>query len=145
MINRELRSWVAKDRIIDSQTDLTASVDTWGIRHNLVTGAAFTNERNTRINRTAANSPTTLLNPNPYDVYTGEIIQSPFVGKITGNTQSVWLFDTAKFGKHWEATGGVRWERFDANGVNHRARAGQPDRELRQPARRSDLQTRASR
>ncbi len=118
VINRELRSWVAKDRIIDSQTDLKATADTWGIRHNIVTGAAFTSERNTRINRTAAVAPTTLLNPNPYDTYTGEIVQSPFVGRITGNTQSVWLFDTAKFGKHWEATGGARLERFDANGVS---------------------------
>ena len=113
-----MRSWVANDRIWDNQTDLQAAVDTFGIRHTLVTGAAFTNERNTRINRTAPNSPTTLLNPNPDDVYTGVITTSPFVGDITGNTQSVWAFDTAKFGQHWEATGGVRWERFEVDGVS---------------------------
>ena len=118
VINREMRSWVAKDRIVDNQTDLRASVDTFGIRHAIVAGAAFTAERNTRINRTAANSPTTLLNPNPEDVYTGDIVTSPFIGKISGNTQSLWAFDTAKFGKHWEATGGVRWEHFDVNGVS---------------------------
>ncbi|MEO7653581.1 MAG: TonB-dependent receptor [Bryobacteraceae bacterium] len=50
------------------------------------------------------------MNPNPNDVYTGLITTSPFEGNITGDTQSLWLFDTAKFGQHWEATGGVRWE-----------------------------------
>ncbi len=117
-INRELRSWVAKDRIVDNQTDLRANVDTFGIGHAIVAGAAFTAERNTRIVRTAPVSPTTLLNPNPDDVYTGEIVTSPYIGRISGNTQSVWAFDTAKFGRHWEATGGVRWEHFDVNGVS---------------------------
>ena len=74
--------------ITDNQTDLPLSFDTGAMQHSLVTGAAFTNESNTRIDRTAPNSPTTLLNPNPDDVYTGVITTSPFVGNITGNTQS---------------------------------------------------------
>jgi catecholate siderophore receptor len=117
-INREMRSWIARDRIWDNQTDLRAQFDTGGIRHSVVTGAAFTNEHNLRVNRTAPNSPTTLLNPNPDDVYPGTITVSPFTGDITGNTQAVWLFDTAKFGQHWEATGGLRWERFSVDGVS---------------------------
>ena len=118
VINRELRSWVAKDRIWDNQTDLRSQFQTFGIRHTLVTGAAFTHEQNTRINRTGPNSPTTLLNPNPDDIYTGAIVTSPFVGDLTGNTQAVWAFDTAKLGNHWEATGGLRWERFTVDGVS---------------------------
>lgn len=116
-INREMRAWQAVDKILDNQTDLRATVKTFGIQHSLVTGAEFTNEKNTRIAMTAPNSPTTLLNPNPNDVYTGIVTTSPFIGRITANTQSAWLFDTAKFGQHWEATGGLRWERFDASGV----------------------------
>jgi catecholate siderophore receptor len=118
VINREMRSWVAKDQIWDNQTDLRAQFQTGFIRHSLVTGAAFTNEQNTRINRTALNSPTTLLNPNPDDVFTGDVTVSPFVGRITGNTQSFWMFDTAKLGERWEATGGLRWERFRVDGVS---------------------------
>ncbi|HEU0121401.1 MAG TPA: TonB-dependent siderophore receptor [Bryobacteraceae bacterium] len=117
-INREMRSWVAEDKILDSQTDIRATFNTGSIRHTLVSGAAFTNEKNMRINRTAPNSPTTLLDPNPDDIYTGVITTSPYVGRLTGNTQSAWAFDTAKFGDHWEATGGARFERFDVNGVN---------------------------
>ncbi|MCC6539732.1 MAG: TonB-dependent siderophore receptor [Bryobacterales bacterium] len=118
VINREMRSWVAQDRIVDSQTDVRASFKTGGIEHNLVTGLAFTGERNSRINRTAPNSPTTLLNPNPDDIYTGLITTSPNLGKISGNTQSLWAFDTAKLGRHWEATGGLRWEHFNVEGVS---------------------------
>jgi len=117
-INREMRSWIAQDRIVDNQTDLRASFRAAGVEHTLITGAAFTGERNTRINRTAPNSLTTLLNPNPDDVYTGLITVSPYVGKISGNTQSIWAFDTAKLGRHWEVTGGMRWEHFDVDGVS---------------------------
>jgi catecholate siderophore receptor len=117
-INREMRAWVAKDRIWDNQTDLRANFNTFGIQHSFVSGGAFTSENNIRLNRTAPNAPTTLFNPNPYDVYPGVITTSPFTGNITGNTRAVWAFDTAKFGKHWEATGGARWERFNVNGVN---------------------------
>jgi catecholate siderophore receptor len=117
-INREMRSWIAQDRIVDNQTDLRAVIKTGPIEHSLVTGAAFTGERNTRLNRTAPNASTTLLNPNPDDVYPGVITNSPFVGKINGNTQSFWAFETAKLGKHWEATVGLRWEHFDVNGVS---------------------------
>jgi catecholate siderophore receptor len=117
-INREMRSWIATDNIWDSQTDFRAEAKTGAIRHSLVGGVALTHENNNRINRTALGSPTSFLNPNPYDNYTGAISTSPFIGDITGNTQSGWLFDTAKFGKHWEATGGLRWEHFSVNGMN---------------------------
>lgn len=117
-INREMRSWVAEDRILDSQTDFTARGNTGPVRHALVAGIALTSEWNQRINRTAPNAQTTLLNPNPDDPYTGVITTSPYIGNITGKTQSAWLFDTAKFGNHWEAAGGARFDRFDAAGVN---------------------------
>jgi catecholate siderophore receptor len=118
VINRELRSWVAKDKIADSQTDLRAFTKTGSIGHSIVAGAAFTHENNVRINRTGPVSTTTLLDPNPNDSYTGAITTSPYAGNITGNTQSVWLFDTAKFGKHLEANGGLRWEHFNVDGIN---------------------------
>jgi len=118
-INRNGPAWLAEDRIVDSQTDIVASFSTGGIRHNLVAGTAFTNEKNDRVARTfAAATPTTLLNPDSDVPYAGPITINPNLGRITGNTQSLWAFDTAKLGQKWEATGGVRWEHFDVNGVN---------------------------
>ena len=39
-------------------------------------------------------------------------------GTITGNTVALYAFDTVKLGQRWEATGGLRWERFDVDGVS---------------------------
>lgn len=117
-INREMRAWVAEDTIWDSQTDFRLQGKTRGIRHSLITGTALTHEGNQRVTRTAPNSPTTLLKPNPADSYTGAFTTNPNLGNIQGNTQSLWAFDTVKFGERWETTGGARWERFDVKGVS---------------------------
>ena len=116
-INRELRSWQTEDKVWDNQTDLVARFNTGGIEHALVTGADFTRENNVRNTRTAPNMLTTLLNPNPDDVFTGTITTSPIVGDVTANSQAVYLFDTAKLGKMWELNGGLRWDRFAADGI----------------------------
>lgn len=116
-INRELRSWQTRDGIWDNQTDLTARFKTGSIEHAVVAGIDLTRENNVRRTRTAANTTTTLLNPNPDDVFTLPITQSPIVGDITANSQALYLFDTAKFGSRWELNGGLRWDRFAADGT----------------------------
>ncbi|HSD46989.1 MAG TPA: TonB-dependent siderophore receptor [Pyrinomonadaceae bacterium] len=116
-INRELRSWQTEDKVWDNQTDLIARFNTGNVEHALVTGADFTRENNVRNTRTAPNMLTTLLNPNPDDVYTGTITISPITGDVTANSQAVYLFDTAKLGKQWELNGGLRWDRFAADGI----------------------------
>ena len=116
-INREMRSWQTEDKVWDNQTDFIARFSTANIEHALVTGLNFTRENNTRRIRTAPNMLTTLLNPNPDDVFPGIITTSPLVGDVTANSQAVYLFDTAKFGQKWELNGGLRWDRFDADGI----------------------------
>jgi catecholate siderophore receptor len=118
-INRELRAWRAEDRIWDNQTDIKIRGNTGPVQHTIVSGVAFTRETNIRRTLSAPNSPTTLLNPNPDDIYPGVITYNPNVGNIVGNTQALWAFDTARMadGK-LEASGGVRWERFDVDGIN---------------------------
>lgn len=117
-INREMRSWIAEDKTWDNQTDLRAKFSTGKIEHSLVAGLALTNENNLRQNRTAPNSTTTLLNPNPNDVYTGSITLNPNIGDITGKTISTYAFDTARLSKHIEFNGGLRWDRFDVEGIS---------------------------
>lgn len=117
VINREMRSWLTEDIVWDNQSDFIARFSTGTIEHSLITGVNLTRESNTRKTRTAPNMQTTLLNPNPDDVFTGQITTSPIVGDVTANSQAVYLFDTAKFGKKWEFNGGLRWDRFDADGI----------------------------
>ena len=116
-INRELRSWQTEDKVWDNQTDFIARFTTGTVEHALITGVNLTRETNTRKTRTAPNMLTTLLNPNPDDVFTGQITVGPIVGDVTANSQAAYLFDTAKFGKKWEFNGGLRWDRFDADGI----------------------------
>ena len=116
-INRELRSWQTEDKVWDNQTDLVARFNTGSVEHSLVSGADFTRENNVRNTRTAPNMLTTLFDPNPDDVYTGAITLSPITGDVTANSQAVYLFDTAKLGRKWELNGGLRWDRFAADGI----------------------------
>jgi catecholate siderophore receptor len=119
VINRGAVSWITKDQIYDSQTDFRARFNTAKIQHALVAGVGITHENNIRNTRTATAATTTdLYNPTPYDPYTGSLTTGPYTGNVSGDTQAVWAFDTAKFGQHWEATGGFRFERFNVDGVN---------------------------
>ena len=86
VINREMRSWLTEDEIWDNQTDLLTRFSTGGLDHAVTTGIELTYEENIRKTRTAPNSQTTLFNPNPNEVYTGEITLSPIVGDLTGKS-----------------------------------------------------------
>jgi catecholate siderophore receptor len=119
VINRNGPSWITEDKVWDNQTDLRARFSTSGIQHSLVTGAALTRENNIRQARTVTGTPTTtLFDPNPDQPFTGAITLNPIIGDITGNSQALYLFDTAKLGEKFELNGGLRWDRFDVNGVN---------------------------
>ena len=117
-ITRELRTWFTEDETYDNQTDFTANFFTGKFEHNLVTGIEFTRENNIRRLRTGTNAATTLLNPNPNDVYTGAVVLNPNVGDITALSQAVYVTDTIKFTKQFEINGALRWDRFDVDGLN---------------------------
>jgi catecholate siderophore receptor len=117
-ITREMRSWITQDKAFDNQTDLQSRFSTGKIEHSLAAGLALTYENNQRQNRSAPNSTTTLLNPNPDDVYTGVITLDPRFGDITGKSVALYAFDTVKLSKYVELNGGLRFDRFDVNGVS---------------------------
>src|SRR5262245_14594514 len=117
-VNRELRSWIAEDRAFDNQTDLRSRFSTGKIEHSLVTGVALTYENNQRQNRSAPSATTTVLNPSPDDVYAGVITLDPRFGDITGKSAALYAFDTVKLSKYVELNGGLRFDRFDVDGVN---------------------------
>lgn len=117
-INREMRSWLTEDRILDNQTDLRASFSTGRVNHSLVTGIAITREDNEREVRTAPNMLTTLLNPDPNDTFTGEITPGPIVGDVRGDSLAAYAFDTVRLGQKFELNGGLRWDYFDVKGIS---------------------------
>ena len=119
-----MRSWITDDTVWDNQSDLRAQFRTGSIEHSVVSGLSLTREMNTRKTRTAPNSQTTLLNPNPDDVYTGVITTSPIVGDVTGDSLAVYAFDTVRLSQQWELTGGLRWEYFGVYGTSTTACPG---------------------
>jgi catecholate siderophore receptor len=118
VINREMRAWLANDDIYDNQTDFSARFKTGFIEHSVVTGTSLSYEKNHRVLRTGPNSPTTLLDPNPNDVYTGVITIDSREPEAEANSFAAYFFDTIKFNKQWEFVGGLRWDRFDVTGMN---------------------------
>ena len=118
VINRELRSWVADDDIFDNQTDFNARFNTAGIEHSAVFGVSVAYEKNHRVLRTGPNSPTTLLNPDPSDVYPGTITVNPLEPDATSNSFAAYAFDTIHLNRQWQLVGGLRWDYFSADGQN---------------------------
>jgi catecholate siderophore receptor len=117
-INREMRSWIADDNIFDNQTDVNARFKTGGLEHATVVGASFAYEKNRRVIRTALNSRTTLLNPNPHDIFTGVISINPLEPSANATSLAGYIFDTIKLGRQWQFVGGLRWDSFDVEGQN---------------------------
>jgi len=120
VVNGEIRAWLAQDRIWDNQTDVNARFKTGIIEHHANFGGALTRETNIRqtVSTTGTTTTTTLLSPNPDDVYTGPYPLSPYIGNLVGNTQALWAFDNLRMANgKLEALGGARWERFNVNGL----------------------------
>ena len=119
IINRNGPSWITEDKVWDNQTDLRAHFETGKIEHSLVAGLALTHENNLRQTRTVTGTPTTTLyNPDPSQPFTGAYTLGTSIGDVTGKSASVYAFDTVKLNKYVELNGGLRFDRFDVDGIS---------------------------
>lgn len=107
---------VIHDKLLDSQTDLTAkfAIGTW--EHTLVTGVelareTYNNQAYTRngLPRLALLDPVQEATPSSATTTAGNYAQS------TGKTAAVYANDTIKFNDHWMIVAGMRRDRFDAH------------------------------
>jgi catecholate siderophore receptor len=101
------------ETMLDDQLDLTAKFDTGFLRHNVVVGVEAGKETSDPVRPTWTNIPTTsLFNPNPQQAFSGtEAITS--IVHTTSRTAAAYVLDTMHFGRKWDLTGGIRWDRFD--------------------------------
>jgi catecholate siderophore receptor len=98
---------------LDEQLDMTAHAQTGFIRHDIVAGIEGGRETSDPTRPTWTNRPTTsLLDPNPDQALTGTATITSIV-HTTSVTAAAYALDTMKIGKHWDLTGGIRWDRFD--------------------------------
>ncbi|CAN7198196.1 TonB-dependent siderophore receptor [Pseudoxanthomonas sp. LjRoot168] len=115
--------------IAHSQTDLTASFSTGAVRHDVVVGMSFSKEdfeldtgttfRNPDGSTTGITYPIQNFD-NPYNIWAGP--QNYFrTGRTEGslNNQTVYVFDTLKFGDQWLLNLGARYEHNEGDTVNY--------------------------
>ncbi|AOY95272.1 TonB-dependent receptor [Cupriavidus sp. USMAA2-4] len=130
MVWRRANTRVSTVNTIANQTDLSGTVQTGFAKHKYAFGIEFAQEKSendsynvaTGSNRCpsgpgAAGSYncTTLLNPNPFDPWSGAISRANNPTNSKTNTAAVYLFDSVELGKHWLVNGGIRYDRYDAN------------------------------
>lgn len=109
-----------KNTLLYNQTDFAAQFATGGVQHSMVAGVSFSAETfrldtgNVLRNPNGA-TPNPTLPPmsitNPDNVYRGPV--NYIRGSIADGerrNQAIYLFDTMKFGQHFELNGGVRYE-----------------------------------
>ncbi|WP_433975157.1 TonB-dependent receptor domain-containing protein [Tunturiibacter lichenicola] len=100
------------------QTEVTARFQTFGIRHALVAGVEGGQEISNPIRSSYAINkintvPSTMLDdPNAQQPFSGTGYISSIV-HTKSESVGVYFVDTIKLGRLFEATGGVRWDRFD--------------------------------
>ncbi len=103
------------NEILTNQTNITADLETGAIKHTIVTGIEFTQEKQHANTFTRAGNlpPANLYNPNPSDVpSTGYNMNQTGYNDGKTDTISAYLFDTLKFNEKWELNGGIRVDHY---------------------------------
>lgn len=111
----------SRDGILANVTNLRADFTTGAIEHNLVVGLELSHEESKNHARiedsTVATPLTDLYHPDPHSPF------SPLVRSAIGDTRAeadsaaLYVFDTLTFNEHWELSGGLRWDRFEADSL----------------------------
>jgi len=114
-INRNEITVQSEETALDDQLDLLGHFNTGGIGHSITMGIEGIRETSDPTRFTWSGVPTTsLLNPDPYQPFSGTATVSSVVS-TTAYTAAAYLLDAAKLSNKWELTGGIRWDRFSAD------------------------------
>jgi len=125
MVNRNELAGRSTETFLWDQIDGTVNFDTGPVGHTLVGGFEGGRETSDPTRFLYSGVPqTTLLSPDENQSFSGT---SSVRSKVDTTAYSFGLYalDTMKFGEHWELSGGVRWDYFNAdykdllNATNH--------------------------
>jgi catecholate siderophore receptor len=104
------------NKILTNQSSITADLTTGVLKHTLVGGLEFTNEKQDTytLANTGVLAAANLYNPDP-DVQPTDYNPTRTGGgtSATIDTQSVYLFDTIKFGEQWMVNLGGRFDHYN--------------------------------
>lgn len=105
-----------ENKVLTNQTNLTTQFSTGAVSHTLVAGLEITSERQTTWGLTGLGTlpAASIYHPNPSDAPTvaPNVRRTGAYNEGEVDTQSLYLFDTAKIGERWMVNGGVRVDHF---------------------------------
>jgi catecholate siderophore receptor len=111
MVTRNQLASKSTETFLDEQLDMSAHFETGKIRHNFVTGFEASRETSDPTRPRFTAPETSLLSPDPtQSLFGNPTINSSVIDRAVST--GVYAVDTAKLGRHWELTGGVRFDRF---------------------------------
>jgi catecholate siderophore receptor len=103
------------ESLLNEQLDMTAHFKTGFLQHEVIAGIEAGRETSNPTRPTWTNVPSTsLLNPDPSQLLSGVDTITSSV-HTTAITTAAYVLDTIKLGKHWDLSGGFRWDRFATN------------------------------
>jgi catecholate siderophore receptor len=115
-INRQLQSRDMVDKIVANQASAIGRFTTGNIAHAVSTGVEVAHETSENFARSGPAAPQAdLFDPDPTQAYLGPITRTGARTKGVATTVSAYGFDTVNLGSHVEVSGGLRWDRFDAD------------------------------
>jgi catecholate siderophore receptor len=124
---------------LDEQFDVQAYFETGSLRHTLVSGIELGRETSDPTRPTWTNVPSTsLLDPNPSQPFSGTSTITSIV-HTTAISSAAYALDTIALGNKWDITGGIRWDRMDADYRQSVAPAAAFDRVDEMPSWRAAL------
>lgn len=121
MVNRNQLGGHSVETMFWDQADITLSGRLLGIRQTGVLGAEGGKETSDPVRTNFKDAEgintvpiTSLLHPDPHQPFSG--VETPRSDThTTGHSFGVYLLDTFELSRHWELSGGIRWDRFDAD------------------------------
>ena len=128
MVNRNQIAVYSNESFLWDQLDATVHATTFGIKHVAVIGAEGGRETSdpkrptfnyvNSAKQTINSVPTAaLLRPNEDQPFSGTSAPSSDV-HATSTSYGIYLLDTMEFGRHWEFTGGARFDRFNTDEIS---------------------------
>jgi len=128
MVNRNQIAVYSNESFLWDQLDATVHATTFGIKHVAVIGAEGGRETSdpkrptfnyvNSAKQTINSVPTAaLLRPNEDQLFSGTSAPSSDV-HATSTSYGIYLLDTMEFGRHWEFTGGARFDRFNTDEIS---------------------------
>ncbi|HEY5892836.1 MAG TPA: TonB-dependent receptor [Chthoniobacterales bacterium] len=117
-VNAQFQSRDQTDEIFGDNLAFEINLETWGIQHDIATGADYAHEKaknHVRVQSGPAIYPTDLFNPDPSRPYFGHITRTGGYTEAESDSVGVYLFDTLKFNEHWQLSGGLRWDYYGSD------------------------------